>query len=869
LQQLRPLPSDISIRDLAMPNVFQSRAAHRCRDVSVFAELRRATLLLLVFALCLLGLCLSRECRAQGGAASAIEKGDEDTKVNVPGTSSRETPPRIGPLDPPSRSADHENPLNFGLLKRIAKDQEQIWTSPRHLSWADGDILVPFGMTTGALLATDSDYSRSLSNSPSRLSNSVKFSNYGIGAMAGIGGGIWVMGKFTHDDHKKETGILAGEAAINSYLVTTGLKYAFGRTRPLDQPVYSGQFWNGGNSMPSEHAAAAWSIASVIAHEYPGPLTSILVYSLASAISMARVTGKQHFNSDVFIGSAIGWYVGKQAYRAHHDPELGGTEWQSYAESKDGARTTSLGTTFVPLNSWIYPALKRLIALGYIQSEFMDMQPWTRQECARMVEEAGERISLATNTNSEINGLYSSLSREFAWDSERLGGGRPDEISGRVESLYTSVTGISGPPLNDSYHFGQTIIDNFGRPYAEGANAVMGGSGWVTQGRFSLYVSGEYEYAPSSPTYSSAVNDAIAVMDGNPIQSGTFPSTSRFRLMDTYVASNQANWIFSFGKQSSWWSPDYSNALLLSNNAAPMYMFRVSRQAPFEIPGVSRILGPMKIEFFVGKLSGNEFPARPILHGEKFSFKPSPNLEFGFTRTGEMGGVGRPITPKSVWLSYTSLTNSVFFGAINPGKRTSGFDFNYRIPYLRDWLTIYADALTTDNITAFADLSRAAFAPGIYLTHFPKLPRLDLRIEAAYTDTPKVWTPPRQPLGAFGQFNYWDSFYHDLYTNEGNLIGSPVGREGHSYQAWTTYHAGARNWIQFGYRHTSAATDFIPRGGSINDASVNANWWLRNNVNVTALLQYEKWSFPLLASTPQTNWTSSVQVQFYPQTWRK
>ncbi len=299
-------------------------------------ELRRARLLLWVFTVCLLGLCLSKECRAQGGAASAVEKGDEDTKVNVPGTSTSHAQPRIGPVDPPSRSADHENSLNFGLLKRIAKDQEQIWTSPRHLSWADGDILVPFGMTAGALLATDSDYSRSLSNSPSRLNNSVKFSNYGIGAMAGIGGGIWVMGKFTHDDHKKETGILAGEAAINSYLVTTGLKYAFGRTRPLDQPVYSGQFWNGGSSMPSEHAAAAWSIASVIAHEYPGPLTSILVYSLASAISMARVTGKQHFNSDVFIGSAIGWYVGKQAYRAHHDPELGGTEWQSYAESKDG-----------------------------------------------------------------------------------------------------------------------------------------------------------------------------------------------------------------------------------------------------------------------------------------------------------------------------------------------------------------------------------------------------------------------------------------------------------------------------------------------------------------------------------------------------
>ena len=494
-------------------------------------------------------------------------------------------------------------------------------------------------------------------------------------------------------------------------------------------------------AMPSEHAAAAWSIASVIAHEYPGPMTSIFVYGLASAMSMARVTGKQHFNSDVFIGSAIGWYVGrKQAYRAHHDPELGGSEWESYSESKDGGpngKTTSLGTTFVPLNSWIYPALKRLIALGYIQSQFIDMQPWSRLECAKMVEEAGERISTATNTTAEVEGLYSSLFREFVTDSERLGGGRPDQISARVESLYTSVTGISGTPLNDSYHFGQTIVDNFGRPYAEGFNAFAGASGWVTQGRFSLYVSGEYQYAPSSPAYPEAVNNAIAAVDRNPIQSGAIPSTNQFHLMDAYVASNQSNWIFSFGKQSLWWSPDYSNALLLSNNAAPMYMFRISREAPFEIPGLSRVLGPMKLEFFIGKLSGNQFPARPVLHGEKFSFKPSPNLELGFTRTGEMAGVGRPTTPTSIWLSYTSLASSVSYGAINPGKRTSGFDFSYRIPYVRDWLTIYADSLATDNVSPFADLARAAFSPGIYLTHFPKLTKLDLRLEASYTDTPK------------------------------------------------------------------------------------------------------------------------------------
>ena len=483
------------------------------------------------------------------GYAAAPPQAQQDAGVPAKGesTSAPENPkPKIGLFSDESDSVTLPHSVK-GFGERFLFDQVQIWTFPRHLSWADADIIVPFSMGTAGFLATDSDFSRGLSNSPSRLNNSVKFSNYGIGAMAGIGGGLYVWGQFTHDDHKKETGFLAGEAAVNAYVVTTALKYTFGRTRPLDQPLYSGQFWNGGTSMPSEHASAAWAIASVIAHEYPGPLTSILVYGLASSISIARVTGKQHFNADVFVGSAIGWYVGKQAYRAHHDPELSGSDWQSYGEFHKGGpseRTTSLGTTFVPLSSWIYPAMKRLIALGYIQSQFLDMEPWTRQECAKLVGEAGERISESENTTAEVNGLYSSLLREFAADSERLGGGRPNETSARVESLYTTVTGISGMPLNDSYHFGQTIIDDYGRPYGEGVNDVAGGSAWVTQGRFAIYASGEYEYAPGSPPYSPAVNNAIAIMDHNPVQSQTFPSTSQFRLMDTYVSSNQMDWIF-------------------------------------------------------------------------------------------------------------------------------------------------------------------------------------------------------------------------------------------------------------------------------------------------------------------------------------
>lgn len=822
--------------------------------------------LLMVFCI---GVLPTSQAQATGDGVSAppqetkpVEQGE--TREQNKNSSSQ-------PAGTSSAAPDYSTSIGLSSLKRLGKDQLALWTFPRHWSWEDADILVPFGMATGGLLATDSDFSRGLSNSPSRLNNSTNFSNYGIGGMIGVGGGLYLWGSLTHDEHKKETGFLSGESALNAVLIAEAMKYALGRSRPLENPKYSGNFWNGGVSMPSEHAAVAWAIAGIFAHEYPGPLTSLLAYGMASSIGVARITAKQHFPTDVLVGSVIGYYVAKQTYRAHHDPELGGTEWLPYGVSGDGVgnrQNSSLGTTFVPLDSWIYPALERLIALDYIRSQFLGIQPWTRQECANLLQEAGERIVQDSNVSDEVSGLYSALLKEFATDSERLSGGAANDRTGRVESMYARVTGISGPPLNDSYHFGQTIYDDFGRPFAEGVNAIAGGSGWVTQGRFAIYASGEYEYAPSSPTYSAAVNNAIAVMDSNPVQPGIFPSTSQFRLMDMYVASNQANWLFSFGKQSLWWSPDYSNAFMMSNNAAPIYMFRVNREAPFEIPFISKFLGPMKIDAFFGKLSGNEFPPRPALHGEKFSFKPTPYLEFGFSRTAEMGGVGRPITLKSIEESYFSFQNSFSFTGISPGKRTSGFDMNYKIPFLRNWLSIYTDSMATDNVTAFGDLPRGGWAPGLYLTHFPKLSKLDLRLEAAYTDTPKVWSLPRTPLSASGQFNYWDSYYHDLYTNNGFLIGDPVGREGHSYEAWTTYHASSRNSIQFGYRHTSEAPDFIPGGGNINDASVKVNWWVRGNINTTALLQYELWNYPLLAAKPQTNWTSAVGVTFYPEGWK-
>ncbi len=76
----------------------------------------------------------------------------------------------------------------------------------------------------------------------------------------------------------------------------------------------------------------------------------------------------------------------------------------------------------------------------------------------------------ATEDGDQAGKLYAALQTEFASETGRLDGAQ--NLGASLDSVYTRVTGISGRPLRDGYHFGQTIINDYGRPYGEGFNNV-------------------------------------------------------------------------------------------------------------------------------------------------------------------------------------------------------------------------------------------------------------------------------------------------------------------------------------------------------------------------------------------------------------
>src|SRR5579863_9179273 len=228
-----------------------------------------------------------------------------------------------GWLDP---GVDPENRLLSPFVKHIVNDQKQFWTSPAHFQVKDLKWILPGAATAAVFVATDSWLSKQVP--ASQMATSKTFSDYSTYSFIGLGGASFLLGKIKGDDHLSEAGLLAGEAAINSTAVAYAFKEITQRQRPFAGNGH-GNFFAGGSSFPSEHSAIAWSIASVWAHEYPGWFSQMAAYGLASAVTVTRVTAKQHFPADVVVGSTLGWYFGRQVYRAHHDPELGGSGWGS------------------------------------------------------------------------------------------------------------------------------------------------------------------------------------------------------------------------------------------------------------------------------------------------------------------------------------------------------------------------------------------------------------------------------------------------------------------------------------------------------------------------------------------------------------
>ena len=228
---------------------------------------------------------------------------------------------------PPAPTAEDGRPVSWGsVVPNIWSDNKEIWTFPRKLGHRKVLVstLAVVGLTAGLVAADphDAPYFRR-TTSFHGFNHAFNSNATAIGTIVAPVS-IYAAGLIRKDSKMQHTALLAGEAVADAEILTFVMKGATRRLRPSNiapDGNFSDTFFDRGGSaisghgsFPSGHAIAAFSVATVIARRYPNHRwVRYAAYAGATLVGFSRVTTSSHFVSDVFLGGALGYSIGRFA----------------------------------------------------------------------------------------------------------------------------------------------------------------------------------------------------------------------------------------------------------------------------------------------------------------------------------------------------------------------------------------------------------------------------------------------------------------------------------------------------------------------------------------------------------------------------
>jgi hypothetical protein len=521
------------------------------------------------------------------------------------------------------------------------------------------------------------------------------------------------------------------------------------------------------------------------------------------------------------------------------------------------ARGQTAGDASVPIDSWVYAAMDRLEAKGLVHDAYLGLRPWRRKDCLQMVEEA-ERSLQDEALRQEFEPLILQLKATLQDEPD---GGRAHI---RLDEVQQRTTAVAGIPLNDSFHFAQTLPNESGRSYARGLNSFTEMTLHGTAGPFLGFVQGELQRVSDGPQLNATAQPAIALADFTPVaQLGPGTSFLRGRILEAYGALSFHGNQVTMGRQALWWGPARSSATLFTDNAEPIDMFRYDRTSAIHLPGPLGWLGGVRAQLLIGRLSGTQFvhadhittgvpgkslSSQPWIHAEKVSFHPSSAFEFSVSRSVLFAGQGAPFTTHSLLKSYFS--SGTGDEQNDPGDRRDAFDAHLRV---NRCLSTYVDTFTDDEPFPLAYVKESAWIVGVSLTCAPRTKKLSLRAEG-------LVSPHRDILPGFYYFNV---HYLSGYTQQRQIIGSWIGREGKGSEVWATWNASHLTTFEASVRTMNVDHEFL-QGGSLQDLRLVVDRTATNGLGWRAEMQGERWNFPLLHHGTRSNGTFTLELLYRP-----
>ncbi len=398
----------------------------------------------------------------------------------------------------------------------------------------------------------------------------------------------------------------------------------------------------------------------------------------------------------------------------------------------------ALVSTNVPLDHWSYAAVDKLANYGLIDSAMLTIKPISRIEMARHIARAMQSLEDMENPPEVLRSIVDRLKKEFKGDLILIGaidGSYSDSFLKPVEDPYVKFLHADRKPDLENIR---------GDVFQSGSNYRAGfASRLKFRERAAIYL---------HPEYSLSTTD----------------SDNDIRLIEGYGKLQTGPFEVQVGKDSLWWGPGYRGSMLMSNNARPLTMVKITNPQPMPLPWIFRGLGPFRAEWFLSELGDDRVIPDAKLTGIRLNFKPLAVWEMGFSRVVMFGGQGVPTVDL---IDYGQMFFALSEQAEN--NQLAGFDTSVLLP-LED--IPYCGGLPLRSIKLYVDAAgedEAGYIPsnwgalgGIQFNDILKKGRTDFRME--YADNHSNTKP---------NVFYNHSIYKSGYTYDGRVLGHFMGTD--------------------------------------------------------------------------------------------
>ncbi len=329
----------------------------------------------------------------------------------------------------------------------------------------------------------------------------------------------------------------------------------------------------------------------------------------------------------------------------------------------------AFSSTNVSIGNELETDIEFWVAEGMIETNLSSIKPLARSQAGKLLETALKKCDGMTTLSPSCIKIHEHYTKLFA-----------EEIAEANDAKNVSSTFIK-PVENISVSFNYldgpfSIFNNEGINYGRGSNVLV-----QFQSHARLWKAFSFFIEP-------------ALIYNNHDYRHFYNSDAELFLQRGYVKLNLLNFEIQAGRDSLWWGPCYHGSLLMSNNAKPFDMIKLSNPEPVFLPWVFSYLGPFQFNLIFSQLddvrSGTE-KVNPFLYGLRLGIKPHPYLELGATHLVMFGGPGRRDLSAGDYLK-TLYSNTNLDGELTDSNQQFAADITLTLPNIKKYILL-ADGL--------------------------------------------------------------------------------------------------------------------------------------------------------------------------------